>query len=168
MCFRLYFGGMSPNRHVPTLAPPLPQTFLAVSNPSTASRLTCVGQISNAGVNVRPSETAVCTIAILDASGQATYGQPADYRQPIVVGGTSLSAVTQGTAFSLTFTVVAPASYGATFTVLGQVQNGSSLEQGVLSLAVGEFGWEERQIGRALRIGLCGHEFSLSVCFEQM
>jgi len=110
-----------------------------VTNPSTQSRLVCVGQISNAGLNVRPGETVGCTISIRDANNQATLGQPDDYRSPTVVGGTSLSALSQGTSTSIVFTVVAPNSYGATFTILGLMQNGSSFDQGPLSLLVAYF-----------------------------
>ena len=88
---------------------------------------------------MRPSETVVCTLAILDASGVATYGLPGDFRAPTVTGGSGLSAFTQVSTSSLSFTVVAPNAYNAAFTVLGLVQNGSAFLQGPVVFAVGEY-----------------------------
>ena len=82
-----------------------------------------------------------CTLAILDSNGLATYGLVEDFRAPTVVGGSGMTTLTQSTSFSLSFTVVAPSSYGAAFTVLGLVQNGSSFAQGPLVFAVGECLW---------------------------
>lgn len=110
----------------------------AVSNPSARSSLTCIGKISHAGLNVRPGETVDCVIGILDTNGQATFGQPNDYRPPAVVGGTNVSSLSQYTPTSINFTVIAPYMYGANFTILGLLQNGTAFSQGPLVFAVGK------------------------------
>lgn len=117
----------------------------AASNPSTRSQLVCSGVVSSANLNVRPSETVACTLQILDADGQPTFGLAGDFRAPAVVGGSGLSGFSQASASSLSFTVVAPASYYANFSLLGLMQNGSAFTQGPVVFAVGE--WEGRWEG---------------------
>lgn len=99
--------------------------------------MSCVGSVSNAGLNVRPSETINCTILSLDNNGLPTYATPVDFLAPLVTGGLNISAITQFTPMVLKFTVVSTPLYDATMDLQGRLADGTNFTQGPVTLLIG-------------------------------
>lgn len=111
-----------------------------VGSPSSASTVSCVGSVSNAGINVRPLEIVNCVITAKDDLGVAAIATPADFGATVVVGGTDISALVAGSASNLIlFNVTAPGNVSAAFSVTGVLANGTLFLQGALVMDVAYF-----------------------------
>ena len=115
---------------------------MTVGSPSVLSTISCVGLISNAGLNVRISETVLCTFLSLAVDGIPAIAAPSDFLAPLTTGGSSLSPITATANSSvLVFTVVSPSMF-TLFSVTGRLADGAPFSQGALVLTVGEL-WGE-------------------------
>jgi hypothetical protein len=96
--------------------------FVVAGRPDSTSTLSCVGPQSDTK-KLRAGDTATCTITP-KTNGVDTTGSAADFAQAITEGSnpSSPAVPTNGDGSSLTFTVTAPSTAGALFTITARVK----------------------------------------------
>ena len=77
------------------------------------------------------------TIYSFDYANQPAIAGPSDFSSVLSVGGLNQSAFLQGSATTVTFNIVAPATVGAPFNVLGRLVNGENFTAIPFELSVG-------------------------------
>jgi hypothetical protein len=110
-------------------------TLTVVGQPTVDSVLDCVSQSTGSSF-VYPAQLVLCTITVRDASG-ATTGFADDFGRATSVGGSNIGlpvAVSGGA--QMTFTLTAPATANAAFTITGTMANTSAFSQGPFSMLV--------------------------------
>jgi len=114
-------------------------TLTVFGRPDKTCTLACVAANPTSATKIRAGGTATCTITVKELTA-ATTGQIGDFDKAVIVGGTTATQPA-GTsdAKTLTFTVPAPSTVGASFSITGRVIIGSTTYnflQGAYAMAV--------------------------------